>query len=217
MPSRASRPKGSAARRGPGRRDRRSMLARLRWPITGVRWPGTGLLGHVRNWLRRHLQTLLGSLGRLSEQPVATGMTLAVIGIALALPASLHLLVANLQVLSGHWDDGIELSLYLEHGQPTESATALAEEIGAWPEVEAVELVTADEALARFRAGSGLGATVDALDTNPLPHLVIVRPAGGGEALAMEALAERLRALPGADVVQADADGVRRLSAMLEI
>src|SRR6056297_1960805 len=100
MPSRASRPKGSAARRGPG---------------------------------RRHLQTLLGSLGRLAEQPVATGMTMAVIGIALALPASLHLLVTNLQALSGHWDDGIERSPYLEHRQPTQRATALAEEIGAWP------------------------------------------------------------------------------------
>ncbi|NGX17619.1 permease-like cell division protein FtsX [Wenzhouxiangella sp. XN24] len=219
MPSRASRPKASGARRGTGRRNRRpSLLARLSWPNIAFRWPGAGLLGHLRTWLQRHVQTMIGSLGRLSEQPVATGMTLAVIGVALALPASLHLLVANLQALSGHWDDGIELSLYLEHGQSPGRAAALAEEIRAWPEVEAVELVTADEALARFRAGSGLGATVDALDANPLPHLVIVRPAArGDEAEAMEALAARLRALPEADIVQADAEWVRRLSAMLEI
>ena len=203
-------------RRGRGARRWRLRLPTLRWPAAGFQW--LGLAGRVRSWLRLHLQTLLGSLGRLAEHRVASLLTMAVIGIALALPASLLLLVTNLQGLSGHWDDSIELSLYLAPGQPESRAVALAKEIGGWPEVAAVELVTADEALAQFRAGSGLGDAVDALDTNPLPHLVAVRPARGhDQAGAVEALAERLRALPEADIVQADTDWVRRLFAMLQI
>jgi cell division transport system permease protein len=214
-------PRRKRARRAPraGKRGGwRLRLPAFRWPAGGFKWPGLGLVTALRSWVRLHVQTLVGSLGRLAAQPVASAMTMTVIGIALALPASLHLLVANLQTLSGHWNDSIELSLYLEPGQPEARATALAREIGDWPGVGAVQLITAAEALAQFRAGSGLGDAVDALETNPLPHLLAVRPAAGHEdADAVEALAERLRALPEADIVQADADWVRRLFAMLDI
>jgi cell division transport system permease protein len=223
MRSRARPPRPrSAAPRSAGKRGWRARLASLRlpalgWPRGGLRWPDLGL-GRLRSWVRLHAQTLVGSLGRLARQPVATGMTLAVIGIALALPAGLYLVVANLQGLSGHWDEGIELSLYLEPGQPEAQARALVTELEQWPEVAAVQLITADEALARFREGSGLGDAVDALETNPLPHLLAVRPASGHDSPeSIEALAGRLEGLEGADIVQADTDWVRRLFAMLEV
>lgn len=215
MPSRARRPR-PATRPAPRRWPLR--LPAWRWPRAGPGWPGRELPGRVRSWARLHAQTLFGSLGRLAGQPFGTAMTVAVIGIALALPAALHLLVANLQSLSGHWDDSIELSVYLEPGQPEARAVALATEIEAWPEVAQVQLVTADEALALFRTGSGLGEAIDALDDNPLPHLVAVRPASGhDDGAAIEALADRMRALPDVDLVQADAEWARRLFAMLEI
>lgn len=202
-----------------GRKGRwRARLPRLRVPAVRLGWPGTRMAGLARSWARLHVQTLVGSLGRLAGQPLAAAMTMAVIGIALALPASLLLLVTNLQGLSGHWDDSIELSLYLEHGQPEARAAALATEIGSWPAVGAVRLITADEALASFREGSGLGDAIDALDVNPLPHLLAVRPAAGSDSPeAIEELAQRLRTLPEADIVQADSDWVRRLFAMLQI
>ena len=46
-----------------------------------------------RVYLLRHAEVLLSSLGRLWRNPVASLMTVAVIGIALALPAGLHLLL----------------------------------------------------------------------------------------------------------------------------
>ena len=105
------------------------------------RWRGPGLL---RSWVRLHVQTLVGSLGRLAEQPVATAMTLAVIGIALALPASLYLLVNNLQGLSGHWEQGVELSVYLDPGQPVaqllQPAGAAVEHLVPLPQVGLVAL-----------------------------------------------------------------------------
>jgi cell division transport system permease protein len=190
----------------------------MRLPRPALRWPKWRRVGLLRSWARLHVQTLVGSLGRLAEQPVATAMTVAVIGIALALPTSLYLLVDNLRGLSGHWDEGIELSLYLEPGQPLAQARALAADVEAWEEVAATRLISAEDALAEFRAGSGLGDALGALEQNPLPHLVTVRPARGHESPeAIEAIAERLRALPEADLVQADADWVRRLAAMLEI
>jgi cell division transport system permease protein len=215
MRSPAPRPR-SQPRRAGRRRGGPLQWPRLRWPeLPKIRVPGVGAL---RNWVTRHLQTLVGSLGRLARQPIATVMTIAVIGIALALPAALHLLVANLKSLSGHWDDSVELSLYLSTGTAEARAAELAREIGGWPEVAGVQLVTADEALARFRQGSGLADALDTLEHNPLPHLVAVRPAAGSDdAENIEALAARLRDVPEADIVQADTDWVRRLYAMLDI
>jgi cell division transport system permease protein len=217
-PARPLKPRDRPRRAGDRRRRWKFSLPALEWPKLKVRWPGSGAVRLLRSWIGRHLQTLLGSLGRLAAQPMATAMTMAVIGIALALPASFHLLVSNLQTLSGHWDDSIELSLYLLPGQPEARAEALAAEIGAWPETGGVKLVTAEEALALFRAGSGLGDAIDALEENPLPHLVAVRPAPGhDDPDSVTRLAERLAALPEADIVQADVEWVRRLFAMVEI
>ena len=209
---------------GPSRRRKRKVQGpglrlptfKLRLPV--IRWPGGRSFGSLRSWLRLHAQTLFGSLGRLAGQPVASAMTMAVIGIALALPAGLLLFVTNLQGLSGHWDDSIELSLYLEPGQPEARATALAAEIESWSEVQATGVITADEGLAQLRDTAGFGEAIDALADNPLPHLVTVRPAAGSDGPeAVTALAERLGALPGIDIVQADTEWVRRLFAMLDI
>ena len=50
----------------------------------------------------RHARLFVGSIGRLLRHPLATLMTVAVIAIALALPAALQLFVTNGRSLSGH-------------------------------------------------------------------------------------------------------------------
>ena len=58
----------------------------------------------LRTFLTRHAQMAIDSLGRLYRNGLATLMTAMVIGIALALPAGLYLLLANLDRLSGSWE-----------------------------------------------------------------------------------------------------------------
>jgi len=145
-------------------------------------------------------------------------MTVAVIGIALALPAGLQLLVSNLRALSGEWDDSVELSVYFKPGTTLERARALAESIDATDGVAQVRLVSAEASLAEFREKSGLGPTLDALGENPLPHMVAVRPdEANASPEALERLAAALGELPEADLVQADTEWVRRLYAMLDV
>ena len=55
-----------------------------------ARAPARGLVEHFSAWLTRHAQVAVSSLGQLTRTPVATSMTTLLIGIALALPASLH-------------------------------------------------------------------------------------------------------------------------------
>jgi cell division transport system permease protein len=167
-------------------------------------------------WLARHLQTLVGSLGRLSQQKLSTLLTVMVIGIALALPACLHLFVANAQRATGSWNRAIDISVYLKRPTSAEEARRIADRWRKRRDVAEVDLVLADEALKEFRRESGFGAALDALNENPLPHTIVVRPAPDyATAAHVETLAKDLRATPSVDLVQLDAAWVNRLNAIL--
>ncbi len=168
-------------------------------------------------WLTRHAQTFVGSLGRLSQQALATTMTTLVIGIALALPACLHLLVTNAQQAVGGWNRAISVSVFLKRPTAVDEAQRIAERLRQRRDIAQVEVITAEEGLKAFRAESGFGAAIDALNENPLPHALILTPT---ESFATPAhlaeLAEELRKLPSVDVVQLDTAWVERLDAILD-
>lgn len=169
-------------------------------------------------WFEWHAQTLLASLGRLVRAPAGTLLTLGVIGIALALPAALGLLVDNARLAAGGWQDALDVSVYLKPGLPDTDGRQLAERLGARTDLESARFVSPAEGLAEFRRWSGLGSALDALRDNPLPAVIVVRPrvtAPQPQAAAIEQLATELRALPGVDQVQLDLDWVRRFSSIL--
>jgi cell division transport system permease protein len=131
---------------------------------------------NVHAYLERHAQTLLGALGRIARQPFATLMIIGVIGIAMALPLILHSLIQNARMASGNWTEAIDLTLYLNTGVGEERARAIATQLRARPDVAAVQVITAQQALAEFREHAGFGAALDTLTDNPLPHLLVVTP-----------------------------------------
>ena len=172
----------------------------------------------LRTYVRRHAQVSLDSLGRLYRSRLATLMTAAVIGIALALPSGLYLLLDNLGRLSGSWDGQVSLSVFLHDTVTTKAATALAQRIDDWDEVGEVQLITPEQALSEFGARSGLGDVLEALDQNPLPTVLVITPAS--EQLSPDAAAQlrnRLGQLPETALAQLDLEWVQRLTAMLEI
>lgn len=173
--------------------------------------------GPVAVWLGRHASTLLGSLGRLARQPFASGLTVLVIAVTLALPAALHLVIKNARSLSAGWQNALDFSLYLEPGTPLSAAVDLRGLIAQRADVASVELIDADAALEEFREGSGFGAALDYLDDNPLPHTLVIRPAPGNTQASVVLLKEELENLPETDVVQVDTDWVQRFLAILDI
>ncbi|HHH35310.1 MAG TPA: cell division protein FtsX [Gammaproteobacteria bacterium] len=165
-----------------------------------------------------HLQSLLHSLGRMARSPVSSLMTVAVIGIALALPAGLHVLLQNLQGVSAGWENSARISLFLQQGLAAEAVSALESRVQAMPEVASLTRIDPEQALAEFRNLSGFGEAVDALGENPLPTVLVIQPRlEYRDALMVETLLSRLRALPGVELAQLDMAWVRRLFALMEI
>ena len=168
-------------------------------------------------YLGRHAQNFVAALGRLSRTPMSSLMTAAVIGIALALPAALHIVVTNGRTLGGQWESALDFSVYLNLGVSAESARGIAGGITQRDEVERVDVVLAGDALDEFKVYSGLGAAVDALDENPLPHALIVRPTESSDAQTVATLAAELEVLDDVDLVQMDTEWVRRFHGMLDV
>lgn len=166
-------------------------------------------------WLDHHLQSLVASLGRCLRRPWATLLTIGVMAVALALPVGLWLVLGNVARFAGEVQSSRQVSLFVKPEVDAAHAVALRDALRARPDVAAVVLRTPAQGLATLRERAGLGDAIDALaatgdDANPLPHLLLVTPRGD-DAL----LAEALRALPEADLVQQDAQWRQRLDGWL--
>src|ERR1700687_4964454 len=85
----------------------------------------------------RHLQALLGSLGRLARSPLSTLLTLLGIALALALPTSLRLFVSNAQLATGNFANAVDLSVDLKTDVPLAKAQQLAQAAGQRADVAA--------------------------------------------------------------------------------
>ncbi len=173
---------------------------------------------NVGTWITRHLQVALSSLGRLVRSPFSSLMTAAVIGISLALPGGLHLLLDNIQALGGSWNGSATISLYLQQQVSETQIAALTERIGQRQDISSVSVINRDQALQEFRQLSGFSEVLETLDGNPLPVVLVIRPSDdpGTPAIA-QALADDLGSLPEVDFAQLDLQWLQRFHAITDI
>lgn len=175
----------------------------------------TGSLGVVAGG---HTEAATNALKRLLRQPFATLMTLLVIGIALALPAGLHLLVQNARLISGEWASAVDLSVYVTPGTSEERLDELRQAVEQMNNVDGVIVISSEQAIEDFKDLSGFGPAIETLDANPLPASLIVRPGAiDDDPAKMSELAAELGALSDVDLVQLDTEWVARFQGILEV
>lgn len=172
----------------------------------------------IATWGARHAQALLGSVGRLTRAPVATLLTVVVVGLALALPLALRLLVDNTRAATGDFANAVDVTVYFKSNVSLERAEQLRRNATKRSGVATVTLVAADKALAEFREYSGFGAALEALESNPLPHVLNVRPRPDASSPAqLEQLKRYFAAWPEVEIVQIDTEWVQRFASILEV
>jgi cell division transport system permease protein len=173
-------------------------------------------MGALAHYFGLHRANLVGALQRIAGQPFASALTILVIATALALPAGLRVAVNNADAVSDSWQSAADFTVYLRLDISEEAARQTARAIEERDDVAGVTVIDRDAALAEFRAQSGFGEALDALDGNPLPHTLVVHPASGIGS-DVEALAAAMQAIPEIELVQVDTAWVSRLRAMLAL
>lgn len=173
----------------------------------------------IRSYFIRHIQVFFYSLGQLSRTPISTLMTCMVIGIALALPTGLHTLLKNAQQLSGGWESTAQISVFLKMKITESQAKKIKTDIQRWPNVISVHYISRKQALKEFQNLSGFGNALKALNTNPLPSVLIVKPklSTTSNEQTIQKLLNKLQNLRQADKAQLDMQWVRRLYAIMNI
>lgn len=172
----------------------------------------------LASYLGSHKRAAAESLRQQLSRPFASLLTWAVIGVALALPLALFVVLSNLQGLAGKWQGSPQITLYLIPGIPELDGGRLAQEIAGRGSVEAVEFISSEQALGEFVAATGLGEAMDYLGENPLPHVIVVKPVRQLRALEqLETLAESFSGIAEVESVQLDVLWVQRLFAMTRL
>jgi len=172
----------------------------------------------LRRWLLEHLRTLVAVLGRLSREPGATFLTAIAIGVTLALPAGLHVLVQNVSAISYSWEGSLQASLFLEDDVSAERGRALVRELQKRQDVAKASYISREQSLVEFRELSGFGEALDLLaDMNPLPAVIVVTPQRNLPQDRMQALMNALSSLPEVEVAKLDQQWLERLYAILAI
>jgi cell division transport system permease protein len=173
---------------------------------------------NMRAWFGRHAQTFVGSLGRVVQHPLAAAMTMAVIGVALALPLLLNVMLQNSRAATANWNQVFDISVYLVKKPGGSRTQALVKQLRTRADVASVRVITAEEALIQFRSTSGFGTALDALGDNPLPDTVVVTPSlSASNPPGTLSLKNAIAAMPDVQTVQIDSEWVERLTAMLAI
>ena len=172
----------------------------------------------IKNYLMRHLQVMLFSLGRLWQQPLSSLMTTTVIGIALALPAGLFVLLQNIEDVSEQWNDSNQISVFLEQNVTKTKAQKVIDSVKKWPEIKHVHFQSAAQSLLEFRELSGLDDLLNSLPNNPLPAVITITPHDDQlSAAKLDQLITRLKTFPHIDQIQLDMAWLQRLRSINEL
>jgi cell division transport system permease protein len=169
-------------------------------------------------WREHHGWSAAASLRRLGSRPLGTLMTVAVLGLALALPLAFYLLLANVQSMGNALGRNPAISVFLKTDQAGAQANLLAGELRDRADVAAVTVKTPQQGLDELATLQGFSGAVHALDdANPLPWVLVVQPRAGLDAAAVDALVTSLRGESAVDLVQDSGQWRQRLDALLGV
>jgi cell division transport system permease protein len=169
------------------------------------------------SWQEHHGWSAAASLRRLASRPLGSLLTIAVMGLALALPLAFYLLLGNVQKLGDALGQNEAVSVFLQPGQTAQQARMLAQQLGDRPEVAAVTVKTPQQGMDELAKMQGFTGALQTLDDNPLPYVLQLQPRAQASAAALEQLVADARALHGVDLVQDAGSWRQRLDALLGV
>ena len=172
-----------------------------------------------RGYKAHHRETLRASFVKMLHEPMQTVLTVMVIAIALALPASLYLTVDNVQQVGSNFESSAQITVFVNKGAKPEAIEGLEKKLNGMAGVTSVEYISAQQALLEFKALSGFGSALRYLEDNPLPAVFLVQPMMEGEVdlVQTQKIITDIKALPVVDDVQIDMAWLQRLHLLIEM
>ncbi|ABS76647.2 ABC transporter permease [Coxiella burnetii] len=167
-------------------------------------------------WIVNHSRACLYGLGELIRTPLASIMTIAVIGVAMALPTGFYLFLQNFQTLSKPWNGKPTISLYLKLNTPDAKINQLITQLKNRSDISNIQYTSAENGLSELKKSMVLDDVINTLSSNPLPPVLTIIPTKNNPA-ALQQLLLNLKTLPLVDVAQLDFAWVERLHHLITL
>jgi cell division transport system permease protein len=170
----------------------------------------------MKGWLLHHRQAAVQALRRLAATPLNTLLGALVLGIALALPASGEMLLANFQRLAQRIAATPQISVFMALDAGKKDVAEIESRLRRHSQTREVRLVPREETLRRLKDSEGLGEVIESLPRNPFPDAFVVVPRDEGPE-ALEAMRTEFVKFPKVEHVQLDSAWVKKLDALLRL
>jgi hypothetical protein len=113
---------------------------------------------------------------RLAARPLGTFLTVLVMGFALALPLAFWLVLGNVQQLTGTLGRAQALNVFMQSDAGADRAATLAGRLRKRADIAKVTVKTPAEGRRELASLQGFAQALDALDSNPLPYVLLIEP-----------------------------------------
>ena len=170
----------------------------------------------MMNFFSQHRAAITLTVNRLLSTPLATLLTVLVIGIALSLPLGLYLVVNNLDQIAANSQGQPEISLFLKDNASKSIQRDIEAKLKERKEIKDFRFVSRDTALKELSQNMGLADTAAILGKNPLPDAFILTT-NNLDPDRLDQLRQELQALPGVQTAKLDSEWARRLNAILKL
>jgi len=169
-------------------------------------------------YISRHIQAFRISLSHLSVSMLASIMTFLVLGIALALPMGLKVMLQNMSVVTSNLNASAQISIYLKRNISSRTLNSLRQKLSSDTSIAHFYYVSPKKGLKEFQQNMGENQLLSQFKENPLPGLFVITPKTQvKDSFQLAKLMDRFNRLSGVDKAQLDMIWLQRLNAMLSL
>ena len=168
----------------------------------------------MNNWLFQQIQVFKQVLIRFNQQKVNTLLISMCIGITLALPSILYVVLLNVETLVNDVKKESTLSVFVTPQLDSDTLETIKTALQKNVAVKSFIFISKEDALKQLIASDTKNNVLDTLENNPLPDAFLVQP-NDLSTKSINVLKNSLAALKGVDEVMLDGDWLTRLNYLM--
>ena len=168
----------------------------------------------MNKWLFQQTQVFRQVLTRFNQQKVNTLLISMCIGITLALPSILYVLLLNVETLVNNVKKESTLSVFVTPQLDSDTLKTIKTALQKNVAVKSFTFISKEDALKQLIASDTKNNVLDTLENNPLPDAFLVQP-NDLSTKSINVLKNSLAELKGVDEVMLDGDWLTRLNYLM--
>ena len=167
-------------------------------------------------WINHHAQALKLVLRRFKTNKLSTLLICLAIGVTLALPSILYVLLESANGLANNVKSESQISVFMVANHSNGALESTTKALKKQAQINSFKFVSKEDALKDLQAASTNKELLNSLDKNPLPDVFLIEPKQLDNE-SIETLKSTLSKLDGVDEVIVDGVWLKRLNTLLAL